>query len=286
MSRKKILILGAAGMAGHMVYKHLNMDNEFEIAHTVRSRKINSESIQLDVYNRKELRRLVEVFNPDFIINCIGVLISGATKNSENAIFVNSYFPHLLKGIADSKESKLIHISTDCVFSGKKGSYRENDFKDADDVYGRSKALGEINDKKHLTIRTSIIGPELKEDGEGLFHWFMNQNEQVTGFSNVFWGGVTTLELARFIKSIIKEPKISGLIHLTNNEKISKKKLLELINEKFSCNIKILDLPEKKSDKSLISSQASIYKFVKTYEEMIVDMRDYMFKSNDYKYLL
>ena len=112
---------------------------------------------------------MVHRVHPEIIINCVGILIKGSREHPDNAILINAYFPHLLKRLSDEVGAKLIHISTDCVFSGKKGNYTEDDFRDADDVYGRSKALGEIINDKDLTIRTSIIGPELKENLLNLF---------------------------------------------------------------------------------------------------------------------
>ena len=137
-----------------------------------------------------------------------------------------------MKRLADVVGAKLIHISTDCVFSGRQGMYADNDFRDADDIYGRSKALGEIFSDKDLTIRTSIIGPELKRYGEGLFHWFMSQRERVNGYTKVFWSGVTTLELAKAIEYSL-DNDVTGLFQLSNGVRISKYDLLVLFNEIF-----------------------------------------------------
>ncbi|WP_373398913.1 sugar nucleotide-binding protein [Algoriphagus halophilus] len=127
----------------------------------------------------------------------------GFSRKSKNSIFINSYFPHWLVSEADKYGGQVIHISTDCVFSGKKGGYIEADFRDADDIYGRGKALGELIGGRHLTLRTSIIGPELKSNGEGLFHWFMNQKGETNGYTKAIWGGVTTFELAKVIKDCV-----------------------------------------------------------------------------------
>ena len=126
----------------------------------------------------------------------------------------NSLLPHHLQSISEEIGAKLIHISTDCVFSGKTGSYTESSLRDADDVYGRTKALGEIISNQHLTIRTSIVGPELKINGEGLLHWFLTSTEkELNGFSKVFWGGVTTVELAKAIEFAISHD-INGVWNL------------------------------------------------------------------------
>ena len=185
----KILILGSTGMLGHVVYKYFAQQDQYELYDLVYRNKLRDESIVCDITNVLQLKKTISSIKPDVIINCIGILIKGSKVNPANAIFINSYFPHLLVEIADTIQAKIIHISTDCVFSGNKGSYTERDFCDADDTYGRSKALGEIFSDKHLTLRTSIIGPEIKTVGEGLFHWFMNQNGKINGFTNAYWGG-------------------------------------------------------------------------------------------------
>ena len=167
---KKVLLFGATGMAGHVTYYYLRSMGKYDISNVVYRTPLTEDSIVVDVTNRDAVADVVHRVHPEIIINCIGILIKGSKEHPDNAILINAYFPHLLKRLSDEVGAKLIHISTDCVFSGKKGNYTEDDFRDADDVYGRSKALGEIINDKDLTIRTSIIGPELKNNGEGLFH--------------------------------------------------------------------------------------------------------------------
>ena len=187
---KKILLFGATGIAGHMAYFYLKATGKYKISNVVFRNKLTQDSIVVDVTNLAEVEKVVFQQKPDIILNCIGVLIKGAKEHPDNAILLNAYFPNYLKKMADKVNGKLIHISTDCVFSGEKGFYSEEDFRDADDVYGRSKALGEISNEKDLTIRTSIIGPELKTAGEGLFHWFMCQKGHINGFTEAYWGGL------------------------------------------------------------------------------------------------
>ena len=228
MKKKNILLLGSTGMAGHVVYYYLNRSNNYNIVNVSYRNKLVDDTIILDVKNLAALEALLLSVKPDYIINCIGVLIHGSI-NKENAIFINAYLPHFLKKTADKVHAHLIHISTDCVFSGKDGCYEENSFKDADYVYGRSKSLGEIDDPPHITLRTSLIGTELKLKGEGLFHWFMNQSGEVNGYTNSFWSGITTLELAKAIEFHMSSNKTSGIVHLTNGEKISKYELLKSV---------------------------------------------------------
>ena len=275
MKKKKILIFGATGMAGHIVYYYLKNTGKYELVNVVFRNKLNEDSIIVDVTDKEAVSSIIEKVNPDLIINCIGVLIKGSRENPDNAIYINSYFPHLLKKMSDRVDAKLIHISTDCVFSGKKGNYTESDFRDADDTYGRSKALGEVQNDKDLTIRTSIIGPELKQNGEGLFHWFMSQTGQINGFKTAIWGGVTTLELAKAIDSAIDQ-NVVGLVQLSNGIGISKFDLLNLFKEIWHRNdIEIIPFDANGIDKSIAKSELFNYE-VPEYKAMLMDQLNWM----------
>lgn len=272
---KKVLLFGATGMAGHVVYHYLKQIGEYDIKNVVYRQKLNEESIVVDVMNKDVVAELVLEQQPNIIINCIGVLIKGSKEHPDNAIYINAYFPHLLKRLADDINAKLIHISTDCVFTGNKGAYTERDFKDADDIYGRSKALGEIDNEKDLTIRTSIIGPELKKEGEGLFHWFMDQKGSLNGFINAIWGGVTTVELAKAMHVAIKE-ELTGLVHLSNGLPISKFDLLQLFNKIYrDGKITVNPFEGIPCDKSIAKSDLFSYE-VPSYEIMLNEMNNWM----------
>ena len=272
---KKILILGVSGMAGHVVFTYLNELKKYQILGTTNSNSFGQNDIKLDIYNNEELNKTLIDFKPDFVINCIGVLINGSQNSPENAIYANSYFPHYLSKLSYEKDFKLIHISTDCVFSGKEGRYTENSIKNATDVYGLSKSLGEIINTKNLTIRTSIIGPEIKTKGEGLFHWFLNQRGEINGYKSNFWSGVTTLEMAYFIDWIL-EKNIIGLVHLTNNEPISKYDLLNIISKVFNKDIVVSDKKDYKCDKSFINTNKEVSFKISSYQKMIEDMKEFM----------
>lgn len=281
MGKTKLLILGATGMAGHVAHSYLKDTQQYEITNIVFRTPLNDESIIVDVTNREKLQQVIENENPDIILNCIGVLIGGSNGNPANAIFINAYLPHFLSSIAKIIDAKLIHISTDCVFSGKKGMYTENDFRDADDVYGRSKALGEVNNDVDLTIRTSIIGPEIKKNGEGLFHWFMNQTEKVNGFTEAFWGGITTLELAKVAHACIQQ-NILGVINITNGAKICKYDLLNLFKEIYKKEDVIINsIGGKSVDKSLVSIREDFEYEVPSYRKMIEEQFEYMDVNRD-----
>ncbi|MGL5099262.1 MAG: dTDP-4-dehydrorhamnose reductase family protein, partial [Fusobacteriaceae bacterium] len=220
---KKVLIIGSKGMAGHIIKEYL-IEKKYDVYSTFRNKNreiISSKEFDLDVFDKEKLNEILEKVKPDFVINCVGILNKDAEENPDVAIYVNGYFPHYLDRLSQKHNYKLIHITTDCVFSGKKGGYTEDDFRDADSYYGRSKAIGEVNNSRTLTFRTSIIGPDINKNGIGLFHWFMNQQGTVTGYSKVYWTGVTTLELAKAIEKSF-DTDVVGLNHLVNNEKIDK----------------------------------------------------------------
>ena len=274
---RKVLLFGATGMAGHVVYCYLQNTGKYDIANVVYRTPLNEDSIVVDVTNRKAVAEVVNKVQPEIIINCIGVLIKGSKEHPDNAILINAYFPHLLKKLADEVNAELVHISTDCVFSGKKGNYTETDFRDADDVYGRSKALGEVINEKDLTIRTSIIGPELKRSGEGLFHWFMNQHGQVNGFKTAIWGGVTTLELAKAIDVALEQNK-TGLIQLSNGVGITKFDLLNLFKEIWNKqDVAIMPYDGNGVDKSIAKSERFDYE-VPSYKQMLIEQAEWMVK--------
>lgn len=258
----------------HVVYYYLQSTGKYDISNVVYRTPLTEDSIIVDVTNRDAVADVVHRVHPEIIINCVGILIKGSREHPDNAILINAYFPHLLKRLSDEVGAKLIHISTDCVFSGKKGNYTEDDFRDADDVYGRSKALGEIINDKDLTIRTSIIGPELKENGEGLFHWFMHQCGEINGFRTAIWGGVTTLELAKAIDFSL-DNGIVGLIHLSNGVGISKFDLLNLFKEIWGKDTVIKPYDGNEVDKSIEKSLRLDYE-VPSYRQMLVEQFEMM----------
>jgi dTDP-4-dehydrorhamnose reductase len=172
---------------------------------------------------------------------------------------------------------KLIHISTDCVFSGDRGGYGENDFRDGDTAYARTKALGEVINDTDLTLRTSIIGPELKPNGTGLLHWFLVQKGEIKGYTKAFWSGVTTLELAKVVHQCI-EQKITGLINVTMTPKISKFDLLVECQKIWNhADVSVIPDEAYECDKSLISFRADLLlELPPTYADMLRKLRDFM----------
>lgn len=282
---KKILIIGSKGMAGHIIYTYFKENTSFEVIDIARGADVHMATYQLDVTNFEQLKEVFATEKPSVVINCIGVLNKDAEDHPDKAILLNSYFPHFLARSGTEYNFKLIHISTDCVFNGKKGGYTESSEKDGCGFYAETKALGEVSYGKHLTLRTSIIGPELKENGIGLFHWFMQQQGTVKGYRQAFWTGVTTLELAKALVASINQ-NISGLHHLVNGEKINKYDLTSLFKEVFqNKDLQIEPFDDYKVDKSLIKTKADFDYEVPSYEVMIAEMKNWMDEhANLYSY--
>lgn len=285
-SIKKILILGSTGMLGHIVYLYLKENTNYQIFDIAYRSTLTDQTRTCDVSRFQNLETQLNEIKPDYIINCIGILIQGATSNPINAIKINALLPHQIKDWADKNQAKLIHISTDCVFNGTKGAYAETSPKDAQDIYGQSKALGEIYAPNHLTIRTSIIGPEIKTDGEGLLHWFFSQKDIVNGYTKALWSGVTTLTLAEAILYAI-ENNIHGLWNLTNGDPISKFDLLQLTKGTFKLKqIQLNPIEGKAVNKTLISNREIDF-IVPTYNTMLENLfRFYQKHKNLYPYSL
>ena len=278
---KKILVLGSNGMAGHVLTLMLRDKSEqFQVCDISRTDSQIHPNTILDITDFDGLRSIITRFEPDVVINCIGLLNQIAEDTQDQAILINSYLPHFLEKLETGKSFKLIHISTDCVFSGRKGGYKEDDFKDGVGFYAQTKSLGEVDNPRDLTIRTSIVGPELKDSGTGLFNWFAKQNGKINGYPNAFWTGVTTIELAKAILSAI-EQDLCGLYHLVYPVKISKYDLLKIFRKEFNQNIVIEPYKDYKVDKSLVNSRSDFKYLVPSYEEMIAEMKNWILNHKD-----
>jgi dTDP-4-dehydrorhamnose reductase len=282
---KKILVLGCKGMAGHVIKTYLENIGNYDVWGLARGIKSENKLINLDISDTAELQPILKRESFDIVINCIGLLNSAAEKNPEKAIWLNSYLPHLLALHGEIYNFKLIHISTDCVFSGVEGGYKENHFKNGIGFYAQTKGLGEVVNSKDLTFRTSIIGPELNEDGIGLFNWFMNQNNEIFGYAEAYWSGVTTIELAEGIHQAIKQD-LTGLYHFVNNNKISKFDLINHFNYFFMDEIiNIIPKSDYVVDKSLLNTRTDFEYSFKCYKNMIKEMKDWILEyENLYKH--
>jgi len=266
----KIIILGSNGMLGQMTSKYFLKKN-FEVINHDKYFTHENYNTYVDDINK---------LDSSVVINCIGKIKQKSTDPND-LLWSNSILPLTLSSKLDEKHL-LIHPSTDCVFNGNKGHNNENTLPNASDIYGRSKSLGELNNSFDLTIRTSIIGPELKHNGEGLLHWLFNQSGNIYGYKNVFWSGVTTLELSKAILFSINN-ETSGLWNLTNGIEISKYDLIEKIINIFQLNkINLKQDNEKTSNKTLISNREIEFK-VNSYDKMIVDLKSF-YEDNKHFY--
>ena len=262
----KLLILGSNGLIGNTLTKYFLSKNNYEITGVVRndskinlfSRNYKQNFVTIsNLLNFNAIERTIEKIQPNLVINCIGLTNKVKYKDFnlvESYIKINSLFPHKLYEICNKYEIRLIHLSSDCVFSGKKGFYDENDLPDPNDIYGRSKLLGEIDNKNSITIRKSVIGHELGTE-KGLLEWFLSQQEVVKGFKNAIFSGITVLELANLIENfIIPNKNLHGLLHVSGNS-ISKYDLLKIIAEVYNKSINICPDQSIKIDRSLNSAK-------------------------------
>lgn len=274
----KVLVLGSGGMLGHVVSGYLQSKG-----HTVKgtSRAGGVDSYAFDAMeNIEALAEFIDDFNPDAIINCIGILNKVAEENKSLAVMVNSYLPHYADELCREKGVKFVHISTDCVFNGKSsGGYTEESFRDAVDFYGRSKGLGEVNNDTSITLRTSIVGPDMNANGIGLFQWFMNQQGTAGGYDKAIWSGVTTLELAKAIEKAI-EHNLTGLRHVVNGDKIDKYSLLQLFKKHFNKDIEIIPNSDYVINKSLIRTTDFDFE-VPSYDTMVKEMAEWVEQHAD-----
>ncbi|WP_426446064.1 dTDP-4-dehydrorhamnose reductase family protein [Paenibacillus sp. S-38] len=273
----KVLILGGRGMAGHMIKAYLQSLGTDEVWSTQREPEQGPGEILLDVTDEQRTWEVLQSLRPELVVNAAGLLNRDAERRLEESIRVNGLLPHRLAEYGDRLNFRLIHISTDCVFSGSRGGYRESDPADGVTVYAKTKSLGEIaGHPRHLTIRTSIIGPELKPEGIGLFHWFMNQSGDIPGYRHVYWNGVTTLELARAVRWAAERP-VAGLMHLAVPQKISKHDLLLLMQRTFRRDgVKVEPYDAYRSDKSLVNTRTDAAYLPSDYAVMLSELRDWM----------
>lgn len=273
----KILVIGASGMAGHMVhlYFHEKGHSVYGIASNPNNKIPNI--LTIDLFDLKKVKELLESVEFDVIVNCAGLLNQVAESNPAKAIYINSFIPHWFANELIHTKTKFIHLSTDCVFSGNSGNYKENDFKDGDTVYDRSKGLGEVVNSKDLTLRQSIIGPEIRNVSIGLLDWFLNQKGEIKGYKNAIWNGITTLELAKGIEAAL-DFNISELYHLVSPEPISKNDLLNLFKKTFHKNdVTITPFDNKPiTNKTLLDTRKNFPYKIKNYEEMLIDLYEWM----------
>ena len=292
-NKEVVLVLGATGMLGHTLFKTLRKDNKLRVFGTSRQKNVaglfspsESKAIitNIDAQNPKALDKIFSITQPTIVINCIGIIKQlEAAEDVLQTIPINTLLPHHLAKVSAQYASRLILISTDCVFSGNQGNYKETDISDCQDLYGKSKYLGEIHNLSHvLTVRTSIIGHELR-GGHSLVNWFLSQKDKIKGFSNAIYSGLPTIELANIIhKLIIPNHNLHGLYHIASKP-ISKYELLTLIAKIYQKKISISKSLIPKINRSLNSKKferATGYK-AKTWDLLIKSMHSHFIEDEN-----
>lgn len=261
----RVLVLGITGMLGSAVYRTFSHDPAYEVWGTMRSAGALQHFAEqarsglltgVDVLDQDALVSALGRVRPDVVINCVGLIKQLAdAKDPLSALPINAMLPHRLAKLCGLVGARLIHVSTDCVFSGQKGMYLESDLSDAEDLYGKSKYIGELHEVPHaITLRTSIIGHELGTHFS-LVDWFLSQNVPVKGYAKAVFSGLPTVELARVMKEyVIPNPELHGLYHVSV-EPIDKLSLLKLVGEVYGHKIQITPDEHVCIDRSLDSSR-------------------------------
>ena len=243
----RITVVGSRGMAGHVIIKYLEQQG-----HTVTA--VDRTVLDIEHHN---VDQFFETLDADFVVNAIGLLVKDCIDRPDRAAVINAWWPQYCAYKLQDTNTRLIHLSTDCVFDGQRGNYFEADEHTETNAYGRSKSFGEVNNAKDITFRMSIIGPELK-NGTGLLNWVLtNPEQELPGWDNAWWNGITTLQLAKCINRYINYPTVTGVYHLVNNDvQINKYDLLCKINQVYGL------------DKTIVRTQGP-----KTVNKILVDTR-------------
>ena len=272
----KILVLGCNGMAGHTIALYLK-EQGHNVTGFARKQSPLVTTVVGDAKNTVLVEQTIEEGKYDSVINAIGVLNKFAEENHENAVFLNTYFPQFLAKITEGTDTQIIHMSTDCVFSGSRGGYTEQDMPDGTLFYDRSKALGELNDGKNVTLRNSIIGPDMNASGIGLVNWFLQQHDKVKGYKNAIWTGQTTLQLAKTMENAAIQ-KVHGLYNMVPESSISKYNMLLLFNKYLRKDpIEVVPDENFRIDKSLIRTNYERFSYkIPDYEQQIEELGEWM----------
>ena len=261
----KALVLGVTGMLGNAVFRVFSADAVHQTWGTLRSASALRHFAQdnharllsgIDVLDQDALTSVMARVKPDVVVNCVGLIKQLAdAKDPLTALPINAMLPHRLARLCELGGARLIHVSTDCVFSGRKGLYQESDLSDAEDLYGKSKYIGELHELPHsITLRTSIIGHELGSN-HALVDWFLSQQGSVRGFTRAIFSGLPTVELARVMKDfVIAHPQLNGLYHVAA-EPIDKFRLLSLVAAQYCKQIDIRPDDALVIDRSLDGSR-------------------------------
>lgn len=271
----RFLVLGCNGMAGHTISLYLK-EQGHQVFGFDRRPSALIDSVSGDARDTAFLTELIGKNKYDSVINCIGILNQFAEQNKALATYLNSYLPHFLADVTSETDTQVIHMSTDCVFSGKRGEYTEEDFRDGETFYDRSKALGEIEDGKNITLRNSIVGPDINPEGIGLLNWFMKQTGPIKGYTKAMWTGQTTLQLAKTMEVAARE-KAHGLYNTVPDHSVSKYDLLQLFNHHLRKDeISITPVDGINADKSLKRTRYDFGYLIPDYPVMVQELAEWI----------
>ncbi len=264
-------------MAGHQISLYLQEQGHDVTGFALEKSKLLNKSIAGDATDFSTLKDIIHEGKYDTVVNCIGILNQFAENNHALAALLNGYLPHFVASAANEVGAQVIHMSTDCVFSGTRGQYTEDDFPDGTTFYDRSKALGELNDDRNITLRNSIVGPDINEHGIGLLNWFMHQNGEINGYTKAMWTGQTTLQLAKTMEAAALE-RATGLYNTVPDSNISKYELLCLFNKYLRGNkLSIHPIDGVNADKSLKRTRFGFSYRIPDYEQMVAEAAQWIF---------
>lgn len=280
----KFFICGCNGMAGHTISLYLQEQGHEVYGFDLQESKL-IKSFAGNAFDTETIACVIKEGKYDTVINCIGVLNQFAENNHALAAFLNSYFPHFLAKTTEGTDTQVIHMTTDCVFSGKKGSYTEHDLRDGETFYDRSKALGELDDEKNLSLRNSIVGADINPKGIGLLNWFMNnttgEHPVVNGYTKAMWTGQCTYQLAKTMEVAAKE-RAHGLVNAVPDTDISKYELLKLFNKYLrGGRVQINPVEGVNADKSLKRTNWDFNYRIPDYEQMVAEMAEWIYKHRE-----
>ncbi len=249
----RFMVLGATGMAGHMVALYLQEQGHEVLGWSRRPAAFLNQHAEGNAYDLDGLFSSMTDFKPDVVVNCIGLLLADSEAHHDQAVYLDAYFPHAVASMGERIGARMFHLSTDCVFKGNGGPYSEASVPDATEFYGRAKALGELLDCRNLTLRQSIVGPDIDPAGVGLLNWFMAQSGSVDGWTSAVWTGLTTLELAKAVDACASDGT-TGLVNMVpDGAGVSKFELLSLFNRHFRGGaIVVRSVEGHGADKSLV----------------------------------
>lgn len=270
----KVAVIGSTGMAGHIMTKYLG-EQGYQVTTLARSGADKTLDIENLVLTEQVISSLTDY---DFVVNCTGLLVQDSIQRPDRAALINSWFPHFLEQKFKNTTTRIVHLSTDCVFDGASGFYREQDIHSETNAYGKSKSYGELNNNKDVTFRMSIIGPETKTTGTGLLAWVLNNTaDELSGYEDAWWNGITTLQLAKCVNKYMLDPKISGVYHVVNNQNfINKYDLLVCINEVYGLGKKIVKVKApKKVNKILVDTRSSFEFDIPDYATQLHELKHY-----------